>query len=128
MVSLWHGYGTDRVCMGYRLHQKKAPHIQGKPLKKIAYRTELGSPPHARGKLDTTRTIFFVSRITPARTGKTVHLTFSGHLWRGHPRTHGENTAVAFRIASRDHPRAHEENTIYCLCSLECKAICCTMG
>ena len=58
MVSLWHGYGTDRVCMGYRLYHKKAPLVRGKRIVLTELDTACRNTPAGTGKTFTAKTVF----------------------------------------------------------------------
>ena len=86
MVSLWYGYGIDRVCMGYQcpikqkatpLRVAKSPHRDtpahaGKTVgTDLPVGYPLGSPPHTRGKLKNAAILKPRLGITPAHTGKT---------------------------------------------------------
>ena len=54
-------------------------------------RVEMGSPPHARGRLPTSRAVRIAERITPACAGKTIPSFRLATLRRDHPRMRGED-------------------------------------
>ena len=60
---------------------------------------QLGSPPHARGRLDVTKGDIDYERITPACAGKTIRRVSSLKSSKDHPRMRGED--LSFRTVAR---------------------------
>ena len=56
---------------------------------------DLGSPPHARGRRDSTSVEVQRHGITPACAGKTGYRSPGTGLWEDHPRMRGEDTSTA---------------------------------
>ena len=75
------------------------PHMCGEKLRKTAILArELGSPPHVRGKAQTTKKLPGRCRITPACAGKSFKWEHFYHGCRDHPRMCGEKLTMLFLV------------------------------
>ena len=74
-----------------RVPQGDHPRLRGEYLKPQKFLSmQLGSPPLARGVLNTIPTIARSGRITPACAGSTIYLPKAAQLNKDHPRLRGE--------------------------------------
>ena len=74
---------------------------------------DMGSPPHARGKVCAFPVYFCTSGITPARAGKRIPPKIRGFFEQDHPRTRGEKMPRKFTgrgcLGSPPHARGKDE-------------------
>ena len=87
--------------------KKDHPRTRGeKPLSSVTIATDVGSPPHTRGKVEAAVICNFSNRITPAHAGKSNTLSEFFKSCKDHPRTRGEKgfESLSFRFVNGSPP------------------------